>query len=426
MSSKRNRASAPIGSLAPAVRSQSSILLTLVAILGLGACEVRSQEAPKSDCDVEPCTAGAGGGGGGGGGLGGVGGGGGGGGCAAEDSLPCFLDATVPSFVDAGGEAGKAIGLVVGVSYGGTRLVRGYGATVRGGDTPPDESTIFELASVTKVVTGYLAARGIENGELALEDPISTYFGADVPSYPGIPIRLHHLASHRSGLPSYPDNLVGAPPTPAAGYTRALLEEFLAAYTLPRAPGAEYEYSNLGSGMLGQACVDAAGLASYEALVQREVAVPMGLDDFHVELNEEQRGRKIQGHSMGAPAPELVIGAPLQGGGALHATAVDVLTFVEAALDGSDPAWERVKSPLDGLPVAENAEIGLLLAIEHPANGPTTYSKNGGSPGFSSQIVFTTDPPVAVVLLSNTSNTKGLLALGKEIIAAAAEPGAGP
>jgi hypothetical protein len=35
----------------------------------------------------------------------------------------------------------------------GTRLVRGYGAMVPGGDSPPNKSTVFELASVTKVVT---------------------------------------------------------------------------------------------------------------------------------------------------------------------------------------------------------------------------------------------------------------------------------
>lgn len=339
-------------------------------------------------------------------------------GCAVETSLSCFLDEKVPSVVDAAGVAGKAIGLVVGVSSSGTRLVRGYGATVRGGETPPDESTIFEIASVTKVVTGYLAARSVGNGELLLTDPIAEYFGDDVPTYEGAPIRLLHLATHRSGLPNFPDNLVGTPPTPGAGYTRALLDQFLAGYTLTRAPGAEYEYSNLGAGMLGQACVDAAGLVSFEALVQREVAVPMGLKDLHVVLDEEQQTRKIQGYSMGVPAPAIDIGPPLQGGGALHATAADLLTFVEAALAGDDPAWERVKTPITDLPVGENAEIGLQLAIEHPANGPTTYSKNGLSPGFTSQIVFTADPPVAVVLLSNTSNTQNLLALGKEIIAA--------
>lgn len=341
--------------------------------------------------------------------------------CAAESSMGCFLDENVPRVVDAVGTPGKAIGLVVGVSFADVRLVRGYGATERGGDTSPHEKTVFELASVTKVVTGYLAARSVNNGELLLSEPISNYFGPDVPSYEGTPIRLLHLATHRSGLPKEPTNLIGAPPTPGAGYTRELLEQFLAGYMLPRAPGAAYEYSNLGAGMLGQACVDAAGVVSYESLVQREVALPMGLVDFHVELDEAQQARKIQGYFRGEPAPELAIGPPLQGGGALHATADDLLTFLEAALEGGDPAWEAVMTPLNDMPEGDNAEIGLQLAIEHPAGGPTVYSKNGVSPGFTTQVVFTTDPPVAVVLLSNTNPTQGLLELGKDILAAAAD-----
>lgn len=336
-----------------------------------------------------------------------------------ETRIGEILDTQVPSVVDPTGSPGKAIGLVVGVSYNGTKVVRGYGATLRYGNVTPAPDAIFEIGSITKVVTGYLLARGIANGELQPINPISMYFGANVPSFGMTPIRLIHLATHRSGLPNYPDNLVGAGTgTPGAGYTRAMLQQFLAGYTLSRAPGSEYEYSNLGSGMLGQACVDAAGVNDYEALVRREIGVPMGLADFHVELTQSQAARKIQGHTMGMPAPQMELGAPLQGGGALQATATDLLNFLEAGLDGNDPAWELAKTPRAELPVAPNAQIGFQIAIESPPGEPTTYSKSGSTPGFSAQFVFTTEPPVAVVLLSNAANTQGLLPLGKAIIEA--------
>lgn len=338
-----------------------------------------------------------------------------------------ILDERVPAVVEASGSPGKAIGLVVGVSFPGARVFRSYGAALRNGNVPPATDSIFEIGSVTKVVTGYLMARGVANGDLQPTQPISMYFGAGVPSFSSVPIRLIHLATHRSGLPNFPDNLVSVgTATPGAGYTQALLQEFLAGYTLTRAPGTEYEYSNLGSGMLGQACVDAAGVDGYEALVQREVALPLGLADFRVELAPSQLTRKIQGYAMGTAAPEMELGAPLQGAGALQATAADLLTFLEAGLDGNDPAWELVKTPRAEMPVAANAQIGLQIAIESPPGEPTMYSKSGNTPGFTSQIVFTTEPPIAVVLLSNTANTQGLLPLGKELIAAIEAIGAIP
>ena len=59
--------------------------------------------------------------------------------------------------------------------------------------------------------------------------------------------------------------------------------------------------------------------------------------------------------------------------------------------------------------------MGLQLHIESPDDAPI-YSKNGGAPGYSTQVVFTTNPPALVVLLSNVNGTEGLLPLGKSIL----------
>jgi Beta-lactamase len=52
---------------------------------------------------------------------------------------------------------------------------------------------------------------------------------------------LGDLATHRSGLPQ----------EASGDYNPAKLKTFLAAYQLPRDPGAAYEYSNLGFALLG-------------------------------------------------------------------------------------------------------------------------------------------------------------------------------
>jgi D-alanyl-D-alanine-carboxypeptidase/D-alanyl-D-alanine-endopeptidase len=55
-----------------------------------------------------------------------------------------------------------------------------------------------------------------------------------------------------------------------AGYTVGVLYEFLSGYTLTRQIGSEYQYSNLGFGLLGQALALRAG-TSYEQLVSERI-----------------------------------------------------------------------------------------------------------------------------------------------------------
>jgi len=111
----------------------------------------------------------------------------------------------------------------------------------------------------------------------------------------------------------------------------------------------------------------------------------------------------------------LDIGQPLHGGGALHATAADVLTFFGGAVFEDDPAWELVMTPQRPSPNGVDASTGFLLNIE-PGEERTIYSKNGGAPGFSSQVVFTEDPPTVVIVLSNTKDTQGLSDVGRTVI----------
>ena len=248
---------------------------------------------------------------------------------------------------------------------------------------------------------------------MALTDVLEDTFGPNVPTYDGESIDLLDLATHTSGLPNYPDNLPNpGPVNPTAGYTVEMLQEFLASYQLTVEPGTRYLYSNLGAGILAYILVAASGLDSYEALVQREIAGPYGLVDTRIHLDATQQERKVQGYANGQPAPALEIGEPLEGSGALLSTGDEVLRFFHGAISGTDPAWDEVMVPRRP---SSHGHTGFLLNVED-RDGQKIYSKQGGSPGFTSQVVFTTDPPAVVVLLSNARHTQGLHDLGIAIL----------
>lgn len=70
-----------------------------------------------------------------------------------------------------------------------------------------------------------------------------------------------------------------------------------------RAIGSEYEYSNLGVGLLGHVLSRVAGV-SYEAPVRERILDPLGMRNTGITLSEEMRARLTRGHDLaGAPAP---------------------------------------------------------------------------------------------------------------------------
>jgi len=111
-----------------------------------------------------------------------------------------------------------------------------YGTRGLDDHRPVDADTVFDVGSITKVFTSILLADLAQRGKLAIDDPVVRYLpGLQVPERNGRTITLADLATHTSGLPLRPTNLVSTDPENRyAGYTHKHLTEFLAHYVLPR------------------------------------------------------------------------------------------------------------------------------------------------------------------------------------------------
>lgn len=203
--------------------------------------------------------------------------------------------------------------------------------------TRPDRvriDTRFEIGSITKVFTGVLLADMVVRAEVSLDDPVARHLPSTitVPTFRGAEITLRHLATHTSGLPGVPDNLSIGSDDPYADFDRTRLGAFLARHQLRRAPGQTFEYSNLGSGLLGVALAYRAGVR-YADLLQARILEPLGMARPLVGLVGVHPAGMAGGHDgMGRPAPAWRFDA-LASAGALLATPDDLLTFAAAALD---------------------------------------------------------------------------------------------
>ena len=90
----------------------------------------------------------------------------------------------------------------------------GYGPARLELQVPAGPHALFEIGSITKVMTALLAADMAHRGEVKLDDPVQKYLpdSVKVPQRSGKQITLIDLATHTSGLPRMPENFRPAAP----------------------------------------------------------------------------------------------------------------------------------------------------------------------------------------------------------------------
>ncbi|MEE8572659.1 MAG: serine hydrolase [Gemmatimonadota bacterium] len=295
------------------------------------------------------------------------------------------------------------VGIVVGVVNPHGTHYYAYGRTRIGAEGTPDENTVFEIGSITKVFTSLLLADMVERGEVAFDDPIEDYLpsSVEVPTRNGRSIGLEDLATQISGLPRMPNNFAPADPSnPYADYSVEQLYEFLSNHTLRRDIGAEYEYSNYGVGLLGHILELRAGM-SYEELVEQRIAERLGMPATRITLTPD---RLAAGHAGSAVVSNWDI-PTLAGAGALRSTARDMLTFLSANLGltqsellGAMQATHRPRHSA-GSP---NMQIGLGWHVRTGGSREIVWH-NGGTGGYRSFAGFVNETQTGVVVLTNTS-----------------------
>ncbi|MEE4540472.1 serine hydrolase domain-containing protein [Streptomyces sp. V4-01] len=294
---------------------------------------------------------------------------------AAAASSAASGDAGLGPLLDAAVARVRAPDVVVAVSRAGRRTVAagGTGAARR----PPREESGFALGSLTKTFTVLLLADLARAGVLALDDPLAAHL-------PGLPpvsgaarrITLRHLATHTSGLPRIPrDLLAGAVLHPRTnGYTGYRPERLLAAFAdtrLRHAPGSRRRYSNFGVALLGQALEGAAG-AALPDLLTRRVLRPLGLAATGLGAGPAAAATGHRGDGR-TPLPATGMGAFAAAGGLVSAPG-DVLTYAEAHLRPDragplEPALREVLLPQLRGGFGHRRETYTLTWYEHAAAG---------------------------------------------------------
>jgi len=232
-------------------------------------------------------------------------------------------------------------GLVLGVVEDGrVTYSRTAGELVAGSGRAIDAGSLFKIASNTKAMTTGLLARLVDAGKLKWDDPVVKYLPQLKMSEPWITreIRVRDLLIHNSGLREGAGDLMLWPEPNA--FTRADIIAGLQHLKPVDSFRSRYAYDNLLYIVAGEVAA-AAGGASYEDLVRREVFDAVGLKRCQVgAFDRDAVGNVAQPHMwegdrnlalQGDPAQVPAISSAAAGG--VRCSLNDMLTWMRMWLD---------------------------------------------------------------------------------------------
>lgn len=204
--------------------------------------------------------------------------------------LDAILDEAVARF--------RLPGIAVGVIEDGKTVYVGTrGETVSGSGQPITSNTLFKIASNSKAMTASVLARLVDAGKLRWEDPVIKYLPSFRMYDPWVTqnMQVKDLLVHNSGLPEGGGDLMLWPEPNR--FTRADIVAGLAHIKPAYSFRSGYAYDNLLYVVAGEVAA-AAGGASYEELVRREVFQPLGLSRCRVGAwRPDQVGDVAQPHT---------------------------------------------------------------------------------------------------------------------------------
>jgi CubicO group peptidase (beta-lactamase class C family) len=311
-------------------------------------------------------------------------------------------------------------GIVVGISSPQGRQIVSYGTLSRHDRRKVDGTTVFEIASLTKVFTSLVLADMAARKQVSLDAPVNTCLpgGVAVPQHGGKRITFVDLATHSSGLPLRPNNLASQTAlNKYAGYTVEQLYQGLATFQLTRDPGMEFEYSNWGFGLLGNALGHCAG-KSYATLLAERVTGPLGMHDTMFVPSSALRSRLAAPYDgKMQPVSNESTGA-LDAAGGLYSTVDDLLEFVEVflghgprSLVAAGPTMLEPRRPGDG----PDTRMGLGWRVT-TAHDKTTIWSSGRADGYRAFMGLDPRGRVAVVALTNVATNVGVDDIGWHVL----------
>jgi CubicO group peptidase (beta-lactamase class C family) len=307
----------------------------------------------------------------------------------------------------------KIVGASVCIIKGDHIYMKSFGYADLATKRMVDSSTLFEIGSISKVFTTELAEILHQKKIIDWNEPIhkSFPFETQVKSYEQT--KLLHLASHTSGFPSVPE--VFFPKVeldtcnPYSRLTINDLQEYLKNPKDKKEPNIkEYDYSNLGNGLLGH-ILEWKTKEKYNTLLQMEICQKINMKNTSIIADTQYLAQGYNDKRLRTCHWDFPI---LYSAGAIKSNIQDMGMFLNAQLN--DPYFQNIlNSTRQEISKEVQGYVGkgwFTETITSNLMGQKHFVwHNGGTFGFSSFIGLVPEEKIGIVILANQGDINTLV-----------------
>jgi len=301
--------------------------------------------------------------------------------------------------------------------------IESYGYADIENNTQVEDTTIFLLASLSKVFTGTAIMQLKENGTVNFDNDVNDILSwdADIPGFTTDSVTIRQLMTHTASINDgaaldsyygYPDPTISLADCMQRYFASSGIDYDAEDNFLTKKPGSFYQYSNAGSALVGYLSEVASGMA-FDQLCKRQIFEPLEMSNtawFMADLDSNHVARPYQ-YQSGSYMPYNHYGFADYPNGQLRSNVKDLANFMIAYLNGGMFGDKKLLS---------STSISEMWSSQIPSLEPTQglswyqeefslseggstmlWGHNGGEDGVSTEMYMDPDNEIGICVLTN-------------------------
>ena len=260
-----------------------------------------------------------------------------------------------------------------------------------------DSDSLYQIGSMTKAFTGLAIEHLIDEGLLSKDDTVSNLIPGFEAYYNGqkADISIDDLMRQTSGFTNSEKDF----PSAADGMTLSEWTYSMSGKQLKSIPGSEYAYSNANYNILG-AIIERVTGREYREYMENEILKPLGLNSTYVGIPSETENiiageRLVYRNTFEYDIPVREASIPA---GYFYSNAKDMSKWIGIWADGADVSPD-LKDSIDNIKSMMTDKGDYYSGWERFEGDVIGHS--GGTPNYSSRIVFSDKDDIGVCVLTN-------------------------